>query len=176
MAKQEQSVLPPRRGAGKAAELSKAAAPATPAQEQRVVTVKWAGLSLERQLTLWGLTLLALAATLYLLSPVLAPFVAGTALGYLLDPVADRLQRWGASRLGAALLLLSAFLTLVITALVLLLPILTDQLAGFLTALPGYLQTLHGLVIEWTTRFSSEYFKEFLEKYGLGGAGANLDV
>jgi predicted PurR-regulated permease PerM len=140
------------------------------------VTVKWAGLSLERQLMLWGVSLLILAVILYLLSPVLAPFVAGTALGYLLDPVADRLQRWGASRLGAALLLLSGFVAFVVTAVVVLLPILTHQLAGFLTALPGYLQTLHGLVLDWSTRFSSQYFKDFLEKYGLGGAGANLDV
>jgi predicted PurR-regulated permease PerM len=176
MAKQEQSVLPPRRGAGKAAELSQAAAPVAPAQEQRVVTVKWAGLSLERQLMLWGLTLVALAATLYLLSPVLAPFVAGTALGYLLDPVADRLQRWGASRLGAALLLLSAFIAFVVTALVILLPILTHQLAGLLTALPGYLQTLHGLIIEWSAHFTSDYLKEFLDRYGLGVPGVNFDV
>jgi predicted PurR-regulated permease PerM len=175
MAKQEQAA-PPRAGrAGKAVDLSSAAAPA-PAQEPRVVTVKWAGLSLERQLMLWGLTLLALAATLYLLSPVLAPFVAGTALGYLLDPVADRMQRWGVSRLGAALLLLSAFIAFVVTALVILLPILTHQLAGFLTALPGYLQTLNGLVIEWSARFSSDYFKEFLEKYGIGVPTLNFDV
>nr|WP_281802739.1 AI-2E family transporter [Methylocystis echinoides] len=156
-------------------DLSSAAAPA-PDQEPRVVTVKWAGLSLERQLMLWGLTILGLAATLYLLSPVLAPFVAGTALGYLLDPVADRMQRWGVSRLGAALLLLSAFIAFVVTALVILLPILTHQLAGFLTALPGYLQTLHGLVIEWSARFSSDYFKEFLERYGLGVPSLNFDV
>ncbi|GLI93110.1 AI-2E family transporter [Methylocystis echinoides] len=175
MAKQQEAALPSRGRAGKAVDLSSAAAPA-PDQEPRVVTVKWAGLSLERQLMLWGLTILGLAATLYLLSPVLAPFVAGTALGYLLDPVADRMQRWGVSRLGAALLLLSAFIAFVVTALVILLPILTHQLAGFLTALPGYLQTLHGLVIEWSARFSSDYFKEFLERYGLGVPSLNFDV
>ncbi|WP_363349083.1 AI-2E family transporter [Methylocystis echinoides] len=176
MAKQEQGGAVRRRAARKPMDLSSAAAPVAAAPEARVVTVKWAGLSLERQLMLWGVSLLILAVILYLLSPVLAPFVAGTALGYLLDPVADRLQRWGASRLGAALLLLSGFVAFVVTAVVVLLPILTHQLAGFLTALPGYLQTLHGLVLDWSTRFSSQYFKDFLEKYGLGGAGANLDV
>jgi predicted PurR-regulated permease PerM len=173
MAKQQQPAPASRQGARRSAET-----PAVVAVEPVPVDagdVKWAGLSLERQLLLWGLTLLALVAGFYLLSPMLAPFVAGTALGYLLDPVADRLQRWGASRLGAALLLLSAFTAFVVTAFVILLPILTHQLAGFLTALPGYLQTLHGLVLEWSERFSSDYFKEFLEKYGLG-AGVSLDV
>ena len=90
----------------------------------------WAGLSLERQLMLWGIALLLLATILYFLSPVLAPFVAGTALGYLLDPVADRLQRLGMSRLSAALILLVFFITFVVTALIILLPILSRQFAG----------------------------------------------
>ena len=164
------------RGARKAADTTSASALEAEGYAEDSRAVKWAGLSLERQLVLWGLTLLGLAATLYLLSPVLAPFVAGTALGYLLDPVADRLQRMGASRLGAALLLLVAFIGVVVTAIIVLLPILSHQLAGFLTALPGYLQTLHGLATDWSTRFTSEYFKEWLDKYGLGGASAGLDV
>jgi predicted PurR-regulated permease PerM len=175
MAKQQQPAPASRQGASKSAETPAVASVEVIRQPAEAGAAKWAGLSLERQLLLWGLTLLALAAGFYLLSPMLAPFVAGTALGYLLDPVADRLQRWGASRLGAALLLLSAFTAFVVTAFVILLPILTHQLAGFLTALPGYLQTLHGLVLEWSARFSSDYFKEFLEKYGLG-AGVSLDV
>jgi predicted PurR-regulated permease PerM len=178
MAKQEQPA------ASRGREARRPANPSPPAVEsgeptpesRQVVAVKWAGLSLERQLGLWAITLFALAAILYLLSPVLAPFVAGTALGYLLDPVADRLQRLGCSRLGAALLLLSVFIAFVITALVILLPILAHQLAGFLTALPGYLQTLHGLATDWSAHFTSEYLKEFLEKYGLGGASASLSL
>lgn len=179
MAKQKLPATPRTRGARKPANLSSAVvAPADMESSEpvQVVAVKWAGLSLERQLALWGVTLLVLAAILYVLSPVLAPFVAGTALGYLLDPVADRLQRLGCSRLGAALILLSLFLAIVVTGLVILLPVLTHQLAGFLTALPGYLQTLHGLVTEWSTHFTSEYLKDFLEKYGWAGAGASLNL
>jgi len=134
--------------------------------------VKWAGLSLERQLMLWGVALLLMAAILYFLSPVLAPFVAGTALGYLLDPVADRLQRLGMSRLGAALILLVFFIAFVVTALIILLPILSRQFAGLVTAMPGYLQTLSGLVAEWQARFTSDYFNEWLQSLGLGPAGA----
>jgi predicted PurR-regulated permease PerM len=178
MAKQKQPAAPRARGARRPADLSSAVVVETAQLEEGPASrrVQWAGLSLERQLMLWGLMFLGLAAVLYLLSPVLAPFVAGTALGYLLDPVADRLQRLGASRLGAALLLLAIFIAFVVTALVVLLPILSHQLAGFLTALPGYLQTLHGLVTEWSTQFTSETVNEWLEKYGLGGANANIDV
>lgn len=175
MAKQEQPAPACTQGEQDAADTPAAGAATAAGEALNVSAGNWAGLSLERQLLLWALTLVGLAASFYLLSPVLAPFVAGTALGYLLDPVADRMQRWGMSRLGAALLLLSAFTAFVVAALVILLPILTHQLAGFVTALPGYLQTLHGLIVEWSERFSSDYLKEFREKYGLG-AGVSLDV
>lgn len=138
--------------------------------------VAWAGLNLERQLLLWIITLFSLGAILYFLSPVLAPFVAGTALGYLLDPVADRLQKLGLSRLSAALLLLVLFIAVVVTATLVLFPILSRQLAGLITALPGYLQTLQGLISDWHERFTSDYFSEFLEKMGLSGAASSFDA
>ena len=131
--------------------------------------LQWAGLSLERQLALWGLALLALGLALYFLSPVLAPFVAGTALGYLLDPIADRLQRLGLSRLGAAGLLLVVFLFVVGTAAVIVVPILSHQLAGFITSLPGYLQTLHGLLTQWSERVTSDSINGWLREFELGG-------
>ncbi|MEF3365438.1 AI-2E family transporter [Methylocystis sp. 9N] len=138
--------------------------------------LQWAGLSLERQVALWGLALLTLGTALYFLSPVLAPFVAGTALGYLLDPVADRLQRLGLSRLGAASLLLVTFLSVVGAAVVVLAPILTHQLVGFMTALPGYIQTLHGLMAQWSAHFTSDYVNVWLQEFGLGGAAATFDA
>lgn len=159
------AAAPPPPAAG--GEASVAAAPAP---------VQFAGLTLERQLTLWGVSLLGLGVLLYLLSPVLAPFVAGTALGYLLDPVADRLQSWGLSRLGAALLLLVVFVFVVATALVLAAPILSHQLAGFITALPGYIQTLHGLLAEWSENLTSDYINTWLQKYGFNIPAGAFDA
>ncbi len=136
---------------------------------------QWAGLTLERQLMLWGLTFAAITAILYYLSSVLTPFVAGLALGYLLDPVADRLQAMGFSRLGAALLLLLVFILVVVAAVLLLLPVLSRQFAGFITSLPGYIITLEGLLAEWSERLTADY-NGVLQKFGLGGAGASLDI
>ncbi len=47
---------------------------------------------------------------LYQLRDVLLPFVAGAALAYALDPVADRLERLGLGRLTATLIILATFL------------------------------------------------------------------
>src|SRR4051794_20186417 len=57
----------------------------------------------------WALVLAVVILCIWLLSGILLPFAAGIALGYLLDPVADRLERVGLSRLGAALLVLVTF-------------------------------------------------------------------
>ena len=46
-----------------------------------------------------------------LLSGVMLPFVAGLVLGYLLNPVANRLERAGLNRLGATVLILFLFIS-----------------------------------------------------------------
>ena len=50
-------------------------------------------IGLRRQVFFWLLTLAAFIAFLMLFSSVLLPFIAGMALAYFLDPVADRLER-----------------------------------------------------------------------------------
>ena len=60
-------------------------------------------MTLERQVVFWLAALAVFVAVLWLLSDILLPFVAGMALAYLLDPLADRLERLGVSRALAAL-------------------------------------------------------------------------
>ena len=72
----------------------------------------------------WIVALLTTILLLYVLRGILLPFVAGFALAYLLDPLADRLQRLGIGRLGATLIILILFVLLFIVALMLLVPLL----------------------------------------------------
>ena len=48
-------------------------------------------MTLQRQMMFWLAALAASILVLWLLSPILLPFIAGLALAYFLDPVADRL-------------------------------------------------------------------------------------
>ena len=67
-------------------------------------------MSTERRVLL-RLTVFAIgAALIYLLRGALLPFIAGMAVAYLLDPVADRMERWGVPRWLAALLIVGAFI------------------------------------------------------------------
>lgn len=79
---------------------------------------------------------------LYLLRSILLPFVAGMAIAYLLDPLAKRLEKWGLSRTLATVAITLFFFAAAVVALFFLLPILQDQLFGFLSRVPAYMNQL----------------------------------
>lgn len=81
-------------------------------------------------------------ALLYLLRGMLLPFVAGMAVAYFLDPLADRLERSGLSRLAATSVITASFFLIVVLALIILVPIIEDQVLSFAHKVPGYMDTL----------------------------------
>lgn len=96
-----------------------------------------------RQKWFW-LTALALGVlALYLLREVLAPFVAGAAVAYLLDPVCDRLQRLGLSRTIATTVVTLAFAVLLALLLILLVPAIYHQLVSFIESVPALVNSAH---------------------------------
>lgn len=101
---------------------------------------------LRRQVAFWLLAATILALFLYVFSAVLLPFFAGMILAYFLDPVADRLESWGLSRVAATILIVLGFLIALVVGLMLVIPILATQLADFLGRLPDYLSRLQALV------------------------------
>jgi predicted PurR-regulated permease PerM len=124
----------------------------------------------------WALILAATILFIWLLSGILLPFAAGIALGYLLDPVADRLERVGFSRLGAALLILVVFAIAFALILFLLVPILSHQLMAFIGALPAYVAKLPQFASELSSRATEGYGAQVLEWLGLSGGFSPADV
>jgi predicted PurR-regulated permease PerM len=97
--------------------------------------------SARQQLLFWLISLLLFGAIVYVLRPVLLPFVAAMAVAYLLDPAADRLERWNFSRNAATWLLTVAFFSTIILVLLLLAPLLYSQIIGFVDRLPEYIES-----------------------------------
>ena len=83
------------------------------------------------------------AALLSVLSGVLMPFVAGMAVAYFLDPVADRLEKGGCSRVVATGLITFVFFLLAVGIVVLLFPLLQVQVMAFVSRVPHYAGVLH---------------------------------
>lgn len=100
-------------------------------------------MSTERQVALWAFALLVvLFGLLYVLRDILAPFVAGMAAAYLLDPVCDRLERWGLSRTLATVVVTAAFFLVLLAILLWLAPVVYGQILTLVNRLPGYFQQL----------------------------------
>ncbi|SFK18371.1 AI-2E family transporter [Methylocapsa palsarum] len=127
------------------------------------------------QVGFWVGAFVLLILLLWLFSGVLLPFVAAVALGYLLDPVADWLQKLGLSRLGATFVIMAGFIFLGVASLVLIVPVLGSQLASFIEALPAYGSRLADLISEEGARLVRDYGGVVAEKLGLG-ADAAADI
>ncbi|RUV28097.1 MULTISPECIES: AI-2E family transporter [unclassified Mesorhizobium] len=111
-----------------------------------------------RQIRFWLISAVILAIFLYVFSGILLPFVAGMVLAYFLDPVADRLQRLGLSRLMATIVILFAFIVVLVLAFVILIPVLASQMADFASKLPEYLTRLQTLITSFDPRWLEENF------------------
>ncbi|MGH6675421.1 MAG: AI-2E family transporter, partial [Xanthobacteraceae bacterium] len=83
---------------------------------------------LEWHIAFWIVALIVFVGLLWLLSPVLLPFVVGMATAYLLDPLTTRLSKRGLSRLVAALVILAGFVLAVAGLSLVALPVLVRQL------------------------------------------------
>ncbi|MBL8660249.1 MAG: AI-2E family transporter [Rhodospirillales bacterium] len=97
-------------------------------------------MTVERRQLIWlGLAVVG-AVLIYELRGALPPFIAGMAVAYLLDPLADRLEAVGCPRTAAVLIILGSFLAVLVAAAVLLFPILQVQVVELLARLPDYIQ------------------------------------
>ncbi len=127
--------------------MAKAAQKATDGEDRANVE------SLRRQIFFWIGVALVLLAFLFLFRSILLPFVAGMALAYFLDPVADRLEALGLSRLAATIMILIGFLITFVLALVVVVPVLATQLSGLIERLPSYVSSLQSFVTSFDPRW-----------------------
>jgi predicted PurR-regulated permease PerM len=129
-----------------------------------------------RQMTFWVLTFIVGVLVLYVLREILLPFVAGMALAYLLDPLANRLERMGINRLAATLVIIGAVLLLFVALILVFVPIISGQLGAFVDNLPGYVARIQSVAMdpnrEWLRKILGEGVADAqvgdLVKQGLG--------
>jgi predicted PurR-regulated permease PerM len=104
------------------------------------------GTHLRRQVFFWIGALAIFVIFLMVFSSILLPFVAGMALAYFLDPVADWLERRGLSRMMATVVILITFVLLFALSLIIIIPVVVAQASDFITRIPGYISSLQQLV------------------------------
>lgn len=95
----------------------------------------------------WTIAAIIFFVALWYLGAVLLPFLVGGAVAYFLDPVADRLERLGLSRLAAtAVITMGAFL-LVLLIVLAVIPVLVQQLTALINAAPAISARLEAFMV-----------------------------
>ncbi len=96
----------------------------------------------DRQLRFWGIAAVVFILVLWLLGSTLLPFLLGAGIAYFLDPIADRLQRLGLSRLWATAVIAVTAVVVFVLVLVLAVPALVQQVQGLIATAPDYVAGL----------------------------------
>ena len=110
----------------------------TPAQRR---SLTWAGIALVATLLLW------------LLAPVLTPFIVGAVLAYALHPAVERLVARRLPRLLAVLLVEVVFIVAVLAVLLLIVPIISKELPLLREQIPLLADKLNRNVAPWLQQF-----------------------
>lgn len=96
------------------------------------------------------LALIAAGAWLvYLLAPILMPFLVSALLAYLGNPAVERLVRWRFPRPLAVALVFLAFVLLLVLLLFILVPALQAQIRSFIVKAPLYFDWLQHTALPW---------------------------
>lgn len=114
------------------------------------------GLSVGQQARWWGGGFIAFLLFLWLVNDAVAPFLLGAAFAYLLDPVADKLETWGLSRVWATVLISLTALIVAVLAMVLVAPLVFRQVQALIETSPQLVASL--------LDFLTEKFPSLLEK------------
>ena len=117
-------------------------------------------MGITRPILFWIATFAAVLAAAALLREVLLPFVAGMVLAYLLDPVANRMERLGMNRLLATLAIIACVVAALAILIVLTVPVIVRELSQFIEQVPQYVRRVHMLAADpdhpWLSKIVGE--------------------
>ncbi len=127
----------------------------------------------------WAGVVVAIIALIYLFQAVLLPFVAGILLAYLLDPPVNRLTKLGLGRGWATLAVLLVFTILLAGVVLLVVPMLQQQITDLINKMPDLIAALRerfgGLLDLMRTRVSPQDMEKIQDAVG-GHAGDILSM
>lgn len=123
----------------------------------------------------WLATFATFTFLLWLFSAVLPPFIVALVLGYLLDPIVGRMQRFGLSRTWATTIILLGSIIVVCVIAVLIFPMLGRQLTDFIKAVPDLVKKAEGLLTSANGELTHGFIGTIMHKFGLdSSSGGDL--
>lgn len=128
-------------------------------------------LPIEQQAKYWGIATVATFALLWFLGDVILPFVLGGAIAYCLDPLADRLEAMGASRVVATVTITLIAVLIFVLAFLLVIPSLVEQAGQLINTAPALFERLREALTE---RFPSLIDENSVMRQQLANIGATI--
>lgn len=121
----------------------------------------------------WLIVLAVTITLLYLLSPILTPFLLGALLAYIGDPFADRLEKYNLSRTTSVVIVFASMIILLTLIVLVLIPAINNQIDQLGSRMPQYLtwlkahfgDTLQKLFDIDNKDFNIETLQNLLSKY-----------
>lgn len=105
-------------------------------------------LPINRQLTYWSIALAVFFLALWVLGGTLLPFVIGAAIAYFLDPVADKLETMGFSRVWATVTITLVALVVFVVMALAIVPMLIEQALALVNVAPQAVADLQAYLTE----------------------------
>lgn len=96
----------------------------------------------QKQFQYWGVVAAIFIFLLWALGNVLTPFILGGAIAYLLDPIADRLEKWGLSRIMSTIVITISAVFVFVLMFLLVVPTLIGQLGELISLIGAAVQDL----------------------------------
>ena len=105
-------------------------------------------LPVKDQAKYWGIAVVVFLVSLWALGDVILPFVLGGAIAYMLDPLADRLERVGLSRVWSVAVIAVIGSVIFLLLVLLVIPTLIEQAVALINAAPALIDSLQAKLTE----------------------------
>jgi predicted PurR-regulated permease PerM len=119
----------------------------------------------ESKLFLYIIVGAIICGLVYLLAPILTPFLFGAFLAYLADPLVNKLQKRGLPRIPSAVIVFFSLLVTLVVLILLFIPLIQAQSADLPDVIPNTLTWLQNTVLPWLK-----------EHFGLDEGTINIDT
>lgn len=120
---------------------------------------------------LLGVALLMFGALLWVLSPILAPFLAAIILAYIFNPLVNWLEARKVSRGSGTLLAVLLLLIMVAMLLIIVLPLFYKEIAQLTSLIPSFLDHVKSTIVPWLSErlgieiaLDSASFRQFMQE------------
>ena len=130
-------------------------------------------LPLNTQAKYWGIVAAVFLVVLWFLGDIMLPYVIGAAIAYFLDPLADRLEKIGLSRVLATIIITIIAAIIFVVAALMIIPLLIEQAVSLFNIAPALVNDLQAFL---TKRFPSLMDAESVLRRSLSSIGESVQA